>query len=140
MKPISNNIFRYWTLFFILMFLHNGCKKKDRVTVVFGTVKDENKKPISGITLVASGERGVFGSVSARLMFAITDINGEYSLTVDVPKEYHSLHIYNKWFDDTNYVKKYKEGQVLFNGVPITDCCPTIIGQKNQYDFIMITR
>lgn len=140
MKIIRKRSFRYSLLFFVLIFLYVGCIKQDRVTVVFGTVKDQNKKPIPGVLIVASGERGVLGSVSQRLMFAATDVNGEYSMTVDVSKDYHSLHIYNKWFEDTNYAKKYKEEEILLNGSPLTDCCPAVIGEKNQFDYIMLFR
>ncbi len=35
----------------------------DRTTMIYGTVKDEHQKPLEGITLVASGERGMLGSI-----------------------------------------------------------------------------
>ena len=119
-----------------------SCKTNDRTTVVFGTVKDDLGKPIAGIGMVLYGEKGAFQSRSTPIKTAATDAKGEYIITHEISKEYHSGTIIPDWSNvDKPLYDKYKEvSDVSFNGRSTKECCPVSVGQKSQYDFVFVRR
>jgi hypothetical protein len=119
-----------------------SCKKQDRTTVVFGTVKDDLGKPIAGIEIVLYGKKGALQSRNVLIKTSATDVKGEYVITHEISKEYHSGDIIPDWFNiDKPLYDKYKEvSSVSFNGYLTKDCCPVSIGEKSQYDFVLVRK
>jgi hypothetical protein len=74
-----------------------GCKKEDRTTVVFGKVTDDTNHPIEGVVMELYGEKGILASRTTKLKSTITDAKGEYTITTEIPKDYHSGDIVYEW-------------------------------------------
>ena len=122
----------------LITLLTLSCKKEDRTTVVFGTVKNEINQPIEGIEMVLYGEKGILASNHKQLKSAKTDAKGEYTITVEISKDYHSGSVVYNWFGTPPLYDTYKGGAgVYFNGQLTQDCCPLVVGQKSQYDFVL---
>ena len=116
-----------------------SCKKQDRTTVVFGKVTNEINQPIQGVVIAVYGEKGILASRSTKLKNTPTDAKGEYTITVEIPKEYHSGDV-DIEFQTNNLWEKYTGGPVYLNGNKTTGCCQVSIGQKNQYDFGLVRK
>jgi protocatechuate 3,4-dioxygenase beta subunit len=71
-----------------------GCKKEDRTTVVFGKVTDDINQPIQGVEIQLAGEKGFFTSLTTPLKTVYTDAKGEYTITAEIPKDYHHGDVY----------------------------------------------
>jgi hypothetical protein len=112
----------------------------DRTTTVYGTVKDEQDLPVKGIELSVYGEKGILASHPTLLKRVYSDSKGEYTVTVEIPTEYHSGDISNRWFTDLDILKKYSDYNVYFNGQRTGSCCRLDIGKKNEYNFVMIKK
>lgn len=123
-----------------VMFMTLSCKKQDRTTVVFGTVKDDLGKPIAGVEMNLYGNKGAFAAQLTLLKTAKTDTKGEYSITIDISKDYHSGDL------DLNFDMELREqytnspSRLYFNGNETRDCCRVSIGQKNQYDWVLFRK
>ena len=126
----------------LIAYIGISCKKQDRTTIVFGKVTNEINQPIQGVNMALYGEKGILASRSTKLKNAITDANGEYTITVEIPKEYHSGSVDCLWYDNPILDKLYTEngGVLYFNGNETRDCCPLIVGQKSQYDFGLVRK
>ena len=112
-----------------------SCMFQDRTTVVFGTVKDDVGKPIKGVDIEFYGEKGILGSRQTLLRTISTDIKGEYTITIEMPKEFHSGDII--WRLDATAQGLYTlDSRLFFNGNETKDCCGVSVGEKNQYDRI----
>ena len=116
-----------------------SCKKEDRTTIVFGKVTDEINQPVKGVEIAIYGEKGILAARVTRLKNALTDANGEYTITVEIPKDYHSGDM-NIEFQTNNLWEKYTGGPVYLNGNEIRDCCLVTVGQKSQYDFGLVRK
>ncbi len=119
-----------------------GCKKEDRTTVVFGKVTNDINQPIEGVVMELYGERGILGSVSTYLKRSTTDAKGEYIITTEIPKDYHSGSIFYEWNNSQPplYDKYSRGGGVYFNGQQTQECCPLRVGTKSQYDFVLVRK
>ena len=119
-----------------------SCIKEDRTTVVFGTVKDDVGRPIEGIEMVLYGEKGVLGSRATLLKTIRTDATGNYNITADIPKDYHSGNILCNFFNDPKIGQIYDstKGDIFFNKSLSQECCRASVGQKSQYDFILVRK
>ncbi len=115
-----------------------SCKKQDRTTVVFGTVKDDAGKPIEGVEINLYGENGVLGSRNTLLKTTKTDTKGEYNITADIPKDYHSGDLI--WTQNITLSEKYTSSKLYFNGNETRDCCSVSVGQKSQYDLVLFRK
>ena len=118
----------------LITLLTLSCKKEDRTTVVFGTVKNEINQPIEGIEMVLYGEKGILASNHTQLKSTKTDAKGEYTLTSEISKDYHSGSIS---FNPSSFPAMYDNGKVYLNTIEVWDCCPAVVGQKSQYDFVL---
>ena len=130
------------TAFFnLLLALSLSCKKQDRTTVVFGTVKDEINQPIEGIEMVLYGEKGIFASQSTELKSTKTDARGQYTITTEISKDYHSGSVLYNWYGKPPLYDTYKrEEAVYFNSQKTQDCCPLVVGKRSQYDFVLVRK
>ena len=126
----------------VVLGLSLSCKKQDRTTIVFGTVKDNLGKPIVGVDMNLYGEKGVLGSRAKLLKTVQTDTKGEYSITTEIPKDYHSGDVICNFFNDAKFYGTFdsNKGDIFFNGQATRYCCSIIIGQKNQYDWILFRK
>ena len=125
-------------LLIALLALTLSCKKEDRTTVVFGTVKNEINQPIEGIEMVLYGEKGILASRSTELKSTKTNAQGEYTITAEISKDYHSGSVLYNWYGKPPLYDTYKGGGgIYFNGQKTQDCCPLVVGQKSQYDFVL---
>ncbi|NBB21357.1 hypothetical protein GVN20_18470 [Runella sp. CRIBMP] len=115
-----------------------GCKKQDRTTMVFGIITNDINQPIEKVPVEIHGNNGIIASSGDKLTTVYTNAKGEYSVTLDVPKGYHSVQVFAKWYSDTAFVNKYKNSTVTKNGRATRDCCRGELGQKTQYDFVLI--
>ena len=115
-----------------------SCRKEDRTTIVFGTVKNEINQPIEGVEMVLYAERGILGSIHTKLKSAKTDAKGEYTISAEIPKEYHSGTVI---YDFQPLFNFYKGGDgVYFNGKITDECCRVTVGQKSQYDLVLFRK
>ena len=119
-----------------------SCKTNDRTTVVFGTVKDDLGKPVAGVEMNLYGEKGILGSRATLLKTSRTDTKGEYAITTEIPKDYHSGNVLCNFFNDAKFYGVFdsSKGDILFNGQATKDCCPVSVGQKSQYDFVLVRK
>ena len=124
-----------WLYVAVVLGMSMSCKTNDRTTVVFGTVKDDLGKPIVGVEIRLNGEKGGFGSQQRFLKATKTDTKGEYNVTTEIPKDYHSGDLYLD--PDMKLGKQYSSSRLYFNGNETNDCCGVTIGQKNQYDWVL---
>jgi hypothetical protein len=131
-----------WLYVAVVLCMSVSCKKQDRTTVVFGTVKDDAGKPIAGLEMNLYGEKGLLGSRATLLKTAKTDVKGEYSITTEIPKDYHSGNVICNFFNDPNFYGVFDstKGDIFFNGQNIKDCCSVSVGQKNQYDWVLVRK
>jgi hypothetical protein len=112
----------------------------DRTTTVYGTVKDEQDLPVKGVELSVYGEKGILASHPTLLKRVYSDSKGEYNVTVEIPTEYHSGNISNRWFTEIIYLDLYSGSMSFFNGQRTGNCCSLDIGKKNEYNFVMIKK
>ena len=126
----------------VVLGLSVSCKKQDRTTIVFGTVKDNLGKPIVGVDMNLYREKGILGSRAKLLKTVQTDTKGEYSITTEIPKDYHSGDVLCNFFNDAKFYGIFdsNKGDIIFNGQATKDCCSVKIGQKNQYDWILFRK
>ena len=117
-----------------------SCKTNDRTTVVFGTVKDDLDNPIAGVDVELYGVKGAFAARLTSLKSTKTDTKGEYSITAEISKDYHSGDIIFR--PNEKLLEKYttSPSRLYFNGNETKDCCRVTIGQKNQYDRILFRK
>ena len=120
----------------LITLLTLSCKKQDRTTVVFGTVKDEKNQPIKGVEMQLYGEKGVLGSRATLLKATETDAKGEYSITAEISKDYHSGGLgFN-----ASTLNNYEGGRLYFNSQETKECCPIQVGLKSKYDWIFFRK
>jgi hypothetical protein len=108
--------------------------KEDRTTVVFGKVVDQNQQPVDSIMVIATGS---WEFHSERVKHTFTDKNGEYILTIDVPRKHHALNTLIPYLPQENpkFQSLYKIGKIVKNGIRTNNCCIVGIGEKTQWDF-----
>jgi hypothetical protein len=107
---------------------------QNRKTTVFGTVKNEMNQPIEGVPVVLRGEKGILGSQTQELTRVETNNQGEYSLTTDIQKEFHSGQV---MLEPSILFGKYEGESIYINGQKTKDCCLVVVGQKTQYDWVL---
>jgi hypothetical protein len=129
-----------WLYMAGLLCMSVSCKKEDRTTVVFGKVTNDINQPIEGVEMVLYGEKGILGSRSTRLKSTLTDAKGEYTITTEIPTDYHSGSINCEWFRDPKFYNMYTDGALYFNGQQTQECCPLRVGTKSQYDFGLVRK
>jgi hypothetical protein len=112
----------------------------DRTTTVYGTVKDEQDLPVKGVELSVYGEKGILASHPTLLKRVYSDSKGEYTVTVEIPTEYHSANVNNRWFTEIIYLDLYSGSISFFNGQRTGSYCRLDIGKKNEYNFMMIKK
>ena len=117
-----------------------SCKTNDRTTMIFGTVKDNLGKPIVGVDVELYGVKGAFAARLTLLKTTQTDIEGEYSITAEISKDYHTGDIIFR--PNEKLLEKYttSPSRLYFNGNETKDCCRVTIGQKNQYDLVLFRK
>ncbi|TAH14055.1 MAG: hypothetical protein EAZ14_04685 [Runella slithyformis] len=117
-----------------------SCKKEDRTTVVFGTVKDDLGKPIAGLEVELWGVKSSFAGKFTFLKTSKTDMKGEYSITTEIPKDYNFGNL--KFSPDEKILDKYNTSvsTLYFNGNETRDCCSVSVGQKSQYDLVLFRK
>jgi hypothetical protein len=91
-----------------------GCKKEDRTTVVFGKVTDDTNHPIEGVEMTLYGKKGLFAALTTPLKTVYTDAKGEYTITAEIPKDYHGGNVGCLWFRDPLLDDKYSGGGGVF--------------------------
>jgi hypothetical protein len=108
--------------------------KKDRTTIVFGKVVDQNQQPVDSIMVLASGVH--FLSVES-LQSTYTDKDGNYELVINAPKRYNALTMTVPYLPVQNpkFQESYRLDKVFRDGKRTGDCCPVTINQKTQWDF-----
>ena len=124
-----------------VLLLTEGCFSnpfKSRKTTVSGTVTDfDTKLGIEKVEIRIRGENGVFASSGSILKTLLTDKEGKYNCTMDVPKTYHSLDVtVNAWDIQRYEINK----NVFLNSQRTQNCCRVEIGSTVQYDFVMFPR
>ena len=127
-------------LLIALLALTLSCKKEDRTTVVFGTVKNDINQPIEGVDVELYGVKGAFAAQLTFLKTTQTDAKGEYSITTEISKEYHSGDL--DFVSNGKILDKYSNlgSKLYFNGNQTKDCCRVSISQKNQYDLVLVRK
>ncbi|WP_428662016.1 hypothetical protein [Runella sp.] len=134
MKNLFNNLFYATTL----MLLTGGCLKspfESRVTTVYGSIIDNNTNlPVDSVEVTILGMSGSIRPVSDVIKTVYTDKTGTYNVTVDVPKEFHSINveIYTR--------NRYKDFLLFLNGQSAKSCCIVEVGATAQYDYRLIPR
>ncbi len=116
----------------------SGCKKERRSTYVFGRVTDNLQQPVAGVSIVIYGEKLGGLTKGDILQTLVTDKQGLYSTTVIPAKGYSGLQIFNQFYIKSELAKKYKDYDFLHNGQRATDCCPAMIGEDTEYNFILL--
>lgn len=130
--------------YFIILLLTgvSSCifKDQDRTTQVFGTVTNDINQPVARVPILISGKLGFLSTKEKDLTTVFTDTNGKYSATLEVPKGYHSLEINNMWFYDDMLANKYRNHVSSGNQKQASSCCRAEIGEKTQFDFVLILK
>ena len=117
-----------------------SCIKEDRTTIVFGTVKDELNNPIVGVDVELYGMKGVFQGRRTFLKTTKTDSKGEYIITAEISKDFHSGDL--DIIPNEKILEKYSidVSKLYFNGNQTNDCCRVSVGQKSQYDLVLFRK
>lgn len=104
-------------------------------TTVFGTVAENTTAiPIDSAEVIIWGMRGSLKPIVEMLQTVYTDKVGHYSITLVVPKEFHSVNI------EVYTQNRYKDFLVFLNGRQSRSCCTADKGKSTQYDFMMFPK
>ena len=114
--------------------VNTSCLFNDRTTIVFGTVKDNFGVPVAGVDVELYGVKGVFAAQVTPLRTTQTDAKGEYSITIEMPKEYNSGDIDFVFKNNMSFRYSNIKSILYYNKNETKNCCRVEIGQKNQYD------
>ncbi|WP_247235522.1 hypothetical protein [Telluribacter sp. SYSU D00476] len=126
-------------LLFILLFNTIGCNLLvDRTTTAHGRVTDEAGNPVDSV-IVGMFSAG-FGKTGIPLGETLTDKEGKYSLAVDVPRGYSTTTVGVPLGYNPKILGKYKSWRVSQNGQRINNCCYAPIGEKSNYDFMLLLK
>ena len=128
------------SILFVLLVSLSGCGLfTDRTTVVYGTIIDQNGKPVDSIMVVIKGAQGF---KYERLKEVYSGKDGSYELVVDVPRKYGSANVTVPFgsYDNPKYDKNYKGKRTSKNDQFTKDCCAASIGNKTKYDFQLMPK
>jgi hypothetical protein len=109
-----------------------ACDKLSRTSTVYGRVTEIGGAGIDSIAVVFIARKL---SGEEFLLRVLTDRDGNYSGTVDVPRGYGTLDVSPPESRNLKYTDVYRGFEVYINGNKTKDCCPSKIGGKTQYDF-----
>jgi hypothetical protein len=104
----------------------------DRVTVIYGTVKDEKGLPVDSI--IVSLSAGYKGRV---MMETSSDENGEFQMTMDVPLKFVMLEVFIGFGGNPKFQKFYQYAKGKKNS---QNSNIIMIGKKNEYQFELIAK
>ncbi|MEO6285328.1 MAG: hypothetical protein ABIN80_11145 [Dyadobacter sp.] len=109
-----------------------GCDKLSRTSTAYGRVTEIGGSGVDSVAVVfvavkLSGEKF--------LLSVLTDKDGNYSGTVDVPRGYGTLDVSPPESRNPKYTGVYRGYDVYINGRKTKDCCASKVGGKTQYDF-----
>ena len=109
----------------------------DRTTNVYGKVTDQVGQPIDSMAVIMLGHVRL-SSGNVPIGQASTNSKGEYELVIDVPKRYAKVSavIHSDYSSISN---KYLEYEVFKDGVRHS-CCTLVLGEKTNYDFVMLPK
>lgn len=113
--------------------------KQDRTTTVYGTITDQNGKPVDSIMVIAQGTRYL---TFETLNHTYSDRNGYFEMVMDVPKKFGTLDLVIPFYPTKNpkYQNNYKGKHTTKNDVRTNNCCTASIGKKTKYDFQLIPK
>lgn len=117
----------------ILLWL--GCKDGgifSRKSTVYGQVTEIGGSGLDSIAVIFFASRL---SGEKQLLVVYTDVNGNYSGTVDVPKRYGTLSVAVAENGNPKYSDVYRGYDIYINGKRTNDCCLAEIGGKTQIVF-----
>ena len=124
----------------VVILLMGGCSPFplfDRTTKVYGKVTDQAGQPIDSMAVIMLGHVRL-SSGNVPIGQANTNSKGEYELVIDVPKRYAKVSavIHSDYSSISN---KYLEYEVFKDGVRHS-CCTLVLGEKTNYDFVMLPK
>lgn len=112
--------------------------EREKVTIIYGTVTDQNKQPVDSIFVIVQGMQLTKIITTGE---AITDTNGNYSVTIISKKLYTPNVAIPFWaIQNPKLVQKYKGFHAKKNDENPTACCTAIAGKKTKYDFELISK
>jgi hypothetical protein len=109
-----------------------ACDKLSRTSTVYGRITEIGGAGVDSIAVVFIARKL---SGEEFLLRVLTDRDGNYSGTVDVPRGYGTLDVSPPESRNLKYTDVYRGFEVYINGNKTKDCCPSKIGGKTQYDF-----
>ena len=125
---IQSGIFNSWLLLPMMALAMLACGHLgDRTTVVYGKVYDQNKLPVDSIMVLISGLK-LSGAYDLKSTF--TDENGDYEITLEVPRTYGNVGVTIPYLpQNSKFEEKYKiKDRIGPSSKPM-------IGKKTQWDF-----
>ncbi|MCF2495588.1 carboxypeptidase-like regulatory domain-containing protein [Dyadobacter chenhuakuii] len=113
--------------------------KQDRTTTVYGTITDQNGKPVDSIMVILTGLKFNNGTV---LKEVYSDKDGNFELVADLPKKYSAINVEVPFLPHKNskFQNNYNGFKIEKDGVPTNNCCTASIGEKTKYDFQLIPK
>jgi hypothetical protein len=113
--------------------------KQDRTTTVYGTITDENGQPVDSILVIAQGQDFLHYKTIGQ---TYSSKSGEYEITLEVPKEFHSLNVTVPFLpvENPKYQNFYKDQKITKDGRRTKNCCTADIAKKTRYDFELISK
>lgn len=112
--------------------------KQDRTSTVYGTITDQNGKPVDSIMVIISGLKFYY---STDLSKVYSDKNGNYNVLVDVPKNFTAVDvIIPSLSENYKFMKNFSGYRITKDGKPTNNCCTASVGEKTKYDFQLIPK
>src|SRR5215217_6165575 len=103
--------------------------KQDRTTTVYGTITDQNGKPVDSILVIFKGVQGFKYDSLAR---SYSNSKGEFETLLEVPKKYHTMNVVIPFGNSINpkFQQNFKDYRIYKNDNHTNNCCTASIGQK----------
>jgi hypothetical protein len=113
--------------------------KQDRTTTIYGTITDQNGRPVDSILVITEG---IQDFKYETLKKTYSDKEGKYEILIEPAKRYSGVNsgIPFDTFENTKFMRSYRDYYSKKNGVRTGSCCLASIGTKTQYDFQLIPK
>ncbi|MCF2443522.1 carboxypeptidase-like regulatory domain-containing protein [Dyadobacter sp. CY345] len=128
------------SFFFInILAVTSACKDQQyRTSSVYGHISDEDGNPVDSIVVTLHASEFIrekeLGSV-------LSDENGDYEITADVPNGYSYLSVNSPFVKNPKFVAFYQGFSAIYkNDVQTSNCCNATVGERTKYDFKLMPK
>lgn len=110
-----------------------SCDKMKGTSTIYGIVTEIGNGPIDSIKIAITATKGI--NDTKFLATVLTDENGKYEATVDVPSGYGRLECGIPFGGNPKFELVYRGADAYKDGQKVNTCCSATVGGKTNYDF-----